>query len=188
MDFDRLSGDLKELRRRNRVLGVAVGLRAAGHVLGLAVTLNLLGSVRTVVVPPSINKSFWVSRDTASGEYLEQMGSFIAWLVLDVSPSSIDWKKDILLGYVEPDQHGAIKKRQEIEAARLKRINASTSFAPQQLVPREESQSVVVRGRLRTLVNGVETANDLKAFVVEFSYVGGRVHLKTFKEVDHAAS
>lgn len=112
MDFERLSGDLKDMRRRNRSLGLAVGLLAGCNVLALLVVLNLLGAVRTVVVPPSINKSFWVTRDTASAEYLEQMGSFIAWLVLDVTPSSIDWKKDILLGYVEPEQHGELKARQ----------------------------------------------------------------------------
>ena len=31
MDFERLSGDLKELRRRSRALGTAVGLLAAGQ-------------------------------------------------------------------------------------------------------------------------------------------------------------
>jgi hypothetical protein len=46
------------------------------------------------------------------------MGSFIAWLVLDVTPASIDWKKDILLGYVEPEQYGPLKTRQEVEAER----------------------------------------------------------------------
>lgn len=188
MDFDRLNGDLKELRRRNRGLAAAVGALAAGQLVALAVILNLLGSVRTLVVPPSINKSFWVERDKASSEYLEQMGSFIAWLVLDVSPASIDWKKDILLGYVEPAQHGALKTRQELEASRLKRINASTAFVPQQLVPSEDAQSVVVRGRLRTLVNGLETANDSKAYLLEFGYAGARMHLKTFKEIPHAAS
>jgi len=187
MDFDRLSGDLKELRRRNRGLGMAVGALATGQVIALLVILNLLGSVRTLIVPPSINKSFWVERDKASSEYLEQMGSFIAWLILDVTPASIDWKKEVLLGYVEPDQHGAMKTRQELEATRLKRINASTVFMPQQLVPSEDAQTVVVRGRLRTLVNGQETANDSKAYLVEFSYAGGRMHLKTFKEVPSAA-
>ena len=112
---------------------------------------------------------------------------FMAWLVLDVTPSSIDWKKNILLGYVEPDQYGALKTRQEVEAERLKRINASTMFMPQQLVPSEDKQSVVVRGRLRTLVNGFETANDLKAYLIEFSFNGARMHLKTFKEVPNAS-
>ena len=187
MDFERLNGDIKEMRRRNRGLGLAVGVLAAGQILALVVILNLLGTVRTVVVPPSLNKTFWVTRDQASNEYLEQMGSFIAWLVLDVTPASIDWKKDILLGYVEPEQHGALKTRQELEATRLKRINASTAFMPQQLVPSEDAQSVVVRGRLRTLVNAQETSNELKAYLIAFSYAGGRMHLKTFKEVPNAA-
>ena len=186
MDFERLNSDIKEMRRRNRSLGLTVGALAIGHVVALIVILNLIGTVRTVVVPPSIDKSFWVSRDKASSEYLEQMGSFIAWLVLDVTPSSIDWKKGVLLGYVEPGQYGALKTRQEVEAERLKRINASTLFMPQQLVPSEDAQTVVVRGRLRTLVNGFETGNDLKAYLVEFSFNGARMHLKTFKELPNA--
>ena len=186
MDFERLNSDIKEMRRRNRSLGLTVGALAIGHVVALIVILNLIGTVRTVIVPPSIDKSFWVSRDKASSEYLEQMSSFIAWLVLDVTPSSIDWKKGVLLGYVEPGQYGALKTRQEVEAERLKRINASTLFMPQQLVPSEDAQTVVVRGRLRTLVNGFETGNDLKAYLVEFSFNGARMHLKTFKELPNA--
>ena len=111
----------------------------------------------------------------------------IAWLILDVTPASIDWKKDVLLGYVEPEQYGPLKTRQEVEAERLKRINAATVFAPQQLVPSEAAQSVVIRGRLRTLVNGFETANELKAYLIEFSYAGARMHLKAFKEVPYAS-
>lgn len=186
MDFERLSGDLKEMRRRNRGLGLAVGALAAGQILALLIIVNLLATVRTVVVPPTLEKSFWIARDQASAAYLEQMGSFVAWLVLDVTPASIDWKKDVLLAYVEPEQYGALKARQEVEAERLKRINAATAFAPQQLVASEAEQSVVIRGRLRTLVNGVETANDPKAYRVEFSYAGARTHLKTFKEIPYA--
>ncbi|PND33863.1 type IV conjugative transfer system protein TraE [Achromobacter pulmonis] len=186
MDFERLNGDLKELRRRNRSLGLAVGALAAGQVLALVVILSLLGTVRTVVVPPTLNKTFWVTSDKASGEYLEQMGSFVAWLILDVSPGTIDWKKDILLGYVDPKQYGALKTRQEVEAERLKRINAATSFAPQQLVASEDAQTLVVRGRLRTLINGFETANDLKAYRIEFTYSGARMHVASFQEVPYA--
>ncbi|MCV2219856.1 type IV conjugative transfer system protein TraE [Thauera sp. Sel9] len=187
MDFERLNTDRKALLRRNRGLGLAVGALAIGQVLSLTALLNVLGSERTVIVPPTIDKSFWVTRDKASTTYLEQMGSFIAWLVLDVSPGTIDWKKDILLTYVDPAQHGALKARQEVEAERLKRINAATAFAPEQLVPSEDGQNVVIRGRLRTLVNGFETSNDSKAYLVEFGYAGSRTHLRTFKEVPYAS-
>jgi len=186
MDFDRLNGDLKELRRRNRGLGLAVGALAAGQIIALAVIVSLLGSVRTVVVPPTLNKTFWVTSSQASSEYLEQMGSFIAWLILDVSPATIDWKKDILLGYVDPEQYGALQSRQEVEAERLKRINAATTFAPQQLVASESTQSLVVRGRLRTLVNGLETTSALKAYRIDFAHSGARMHVAGFQEVPYA--
>jgi conjugal transfer pilus assembly protein TraE len=186
MDFQRHSGDLQSLRHRNIRLSLAVALLSGSHVIALVVILNLLGAVRTVVVPPEIHKTFWVSASHASPQYLEQMASFIAWLVLDVSPGSIDWKKDTLLGYVTPEQHGAFKTRQELESDRLKRINASTAFAPQQLQVNEQAQSVIVRGRLRTFVNGLETTTELRAYQVEFGYASARLHLKTFKEISYA--
>lgn len=186
MDFERLNADRKELQRRNRGLGLAVGTLAIGQILMLIALLNVLGSERTVIVPPTLNKSFWVTDEKASGSYLEQMGTFVAWLVLDVTPATIDWKKDVLLTYVEPSQHNELKSRQEVEAERLKRINATTALALEQLVPDSSGQSVVIRGRLRTLVNGVETANEPKAYLVEFGFGGARMHLKTFKEIPYA--
>jgi conjugal transfer pilus assembly protein TraE len=186
MDFERLSGDLRELRRRNRGQGIVIGALSACLALALTAVLLLLGTVRTVIVPPTLSKTFWVTGDHASSEYLEQMGSFIAWLVLDLTPSSIDWKKDMLLSYVDPSQYGALKSRQEVEAERLKRINATTAFAPQQLVASEQSQSLIVRGRLRTLVNGHETGNDLRAYRIDFGHGGARMHVIGFQEVPYA--
>jgi len=183
MDFTKLDNDLKEMRKRNRGLALAVGGLTTAILICLVIILNLIGTERTIVVPPSIDKTFWVTKDHASREYLEQMGGFVAWLILDVTPASIDWKKDVLLNYVAPDQHGAMKSRQEIEAERLKRINASTFFLLQQLVANETNQTVVVRGRLRTQVNGQDTATETKAYLAEFQYAGGRIHLKAFKEI-----
>ena len=50
----------------------------------------------------------------------------------------------------------------------------------------EDTQSLVVRGRLRTLVNGYETANDLKAYRIDFGHAGARMHVIGFKEVPYA--
>ena len=183
MDFAKLNGDLKDMRQRNRRLALAVAGLIFGLLMSLVIIANLIGMERTIVVPPTIEKTFWVTKDRVSKEYLEQMASFIAWLILDVTPATIDWKKDILLNYVDPEQHGSLKSRQEVEAERLKRINASTFFLPQQLVANDQDQTVAVRGRLRTQVNGQETATDTKAYLAEFQYVGGRVHLKAFKEI-----
>lgn len=185
MNNERHSNDLKELKSRNRRLGLAVAGLVLGQILSSATIISILGSERTIVTPPAINKSFWVTKERVSSEYLEQMGAFVGWLILDVSPASIDWKKDTLLSYVSPDQHGALKTKQELEAERMKKMNASTYFLPSQLIPSEDKQNVVLIGKLRTLVNGQETANEQKSYLVEFAHTGGRVHLNAFKEIPY---
>lgn len=183
MDFAKRDHDLKALQQRYRALGLAFFGVLAALLACLVLTLNLLGMQRTIVVPPTIDKTFWVTRDQASSAYLEQMGSFIAWLILDVSPATIDWKKSVLLDYVAPADHGTLQTRQDLEAARLQRMNATTSFLPQQLVANEAEQTVVIRGRLRTHVNGTETTTATKAYLAAFAYTGGRLHLTTFREL-----
>jgi len=188
MDYERQTLDLTQLRAQNLRLLLSVGLLTVGQLLSLLVILGLVGRERTIVVPPSLQKSFWVSGTAVSSEYLEQMGAFVTWLILDVTPASITWKTHTLLGYVEPDQYGALKTRQDVESARLQRLNASTSFAPQQLTVNEEAKRVVVRGRLRTQVNGVETSNLYKAYQILFRYDGGRIQLHAFEEVPYGGA
>jgi conjugal transfer pilus assembly protein TraE len=177
--------DIKTLRSSNRGLGVAVAMLSGGLLLALVVILNILGSERTVLTPPTIEKTFWVSKDKASASYLEQMAGYMSWLILDVTPASIDWKKSTLLEYVDPSTDGAMRMRQDLESARLKQMNATTYFLPQQFVANEAQQSVVVRGKLRTQVNGADTSVDNKAYLVEFRFAGGRIHLAAFKEISY---
>ncbi len=185
MEFDQQQNAIKELRARNRNMGFVVSILSLCLLISVVSVLSVLGTERTIVVPPNITKTFWVTGSKASSDYLEQMGSFIAWLILDVSPASIDWKRDMLLTYVSPDKFGALKSQQDLEAERLKQLNASTFFLPQQVVVDEPSQGVVVRGRLRTQVNGQDTTTESKAYLAKFQYAGGRVHLETFKEIPY---
>lgn len=186
MEFDRLSGDLRELRQRNNTLGLALGAMAAAQVLSCIVMLSQVGRERVLVVPPTLNKTFWVEGERVSSAYLEQMGGFLAWLVLDISPGSVDWKKEVLLSYVEPDQFEALRTQQDLQADRLKRLNASTSLEVQEMVGNEDEQSLVLRGRLSLRINGVITSTEPRAYRLEFSHRAGRIHLKTFREVPYA--
>ncbi len=156
MDFARHQNDLRAQRRANRVLGSIVGVLSLTVLLCLAVIVSIAGSERTVIVPPNIDRTFWVTKEKASREYLEQMGAYVAWLVLDVTPTTVDWKRNLLLNWVSPDRHAELKNRMDLEAERLRSNNASTFFLVQQLVADENRQSVVVTGRLRRQINGVD--------------------------------
>jgi len=154
----------------------------------LVLMFNMVGRDRIIVTPPSIDKTFWVSKDRVSSSYLEQMGSFIAYLTLDVSPQSIDWKKTMLLQYVSPDVYGSLQTRQDLEADRLRRLNATTQFSVAQLLPNEEAMNVTLKGRLATFINGARTSDIDKEYVAEFEFKGNRVQIRNFKEIGNGES
>lgn len=187
MDFVTQQNGLKEERARTRNMGFVITLLSLALLISVVGNMLSVGTERTVVVPPNITKSFWVTGKKASADYIEQMGSFVGWLILDVTPASIDWKKDMLLTYVKPDVFGAMKEKQDLEGERLRKLNASTYFLPQQVVVDEPSQTAVLRGRMRTQINGQETTTEEKAYAVQFEYAAGRIHLNSFKEVPYAS-
>jgi conjugal transfer pilus assembly protein TraE len=183
MDNDKFQEDLKVLRKLLRGQRLAMGGMIGCLLIALMIIYQILGAQRVVVTPPQVSKPFWVSGGDVDASYLEQMGGYVAWLMLDVTPSTINWKKDALLSFVEPDEYGNVKIRQEVEAERLKKLNASTYFLLQQLEPDQAKQNVLLTGRLRTFINGQETSVVPKRYLAQFSYRGGRTHLKTFTEV-----
>jgi conjugal transfer pilus assembly protein TraE len=187
MDFDKHQNDTRTLRRSNRTLGAIVLGLVVCQLLSLTAIVSVVGTERTVIVPPTIDKTFWVTRDKTSREYLEQMAGYVSWLVLDVSPQTIDWKRNVLLNWVLPEEHAAMKTKMDLEADRLRSNNASTAFLIQQLVTNEHDQSVTVTGRLRRQINGADTGEpETRSYLAQFQYAGGRVHVKTFKEITNA--
>ena len=188
MNPNTLMQDLKLMRSTVRLQGAALALMGVCLLSSLVLMFNMVGRDRVIVTPPSIDKTFWVSKDRVSSSYLEQMGSFIAYLTLDVSPQSIDWKKTMLLQYVSPDVYGVLQTRQDLEADRLRRLNATTQFSVAQLVPNEEAMNVTLKGRLATFINGARTSDIDKEYVAEFEFKGNRVQIRNFKEIGNGES
>ena len=184
MNPNQANKDLKVLLATVRQQRLAILGLVACVGLALVIMFNAVGRERIVLTPPAIEKSFWVARDKVSASYLEQMGSFMAYLTLDVSPSSVEWKKGMLLQYVAPDVYGALQTRQDLEADRLERLNATTQFSVAQLVPNEDTLSVHLKGRLTTFINGTRTSDVEKEYVVGFDYTGNRIQLKRFEELN----
>jgi conjugal transfer pilus assembly protein TraE len=188
MNPNTLMQDLKLMRSTVRLQGAALAFMGACLLGSLVLMFNMVGRDRVIVTPPSIDKTFWISKDRVSSSYLEQMWSFIAYLTLDVSPQSVDWKKTMLLQYVSPDVYGVLQTRQDLEADRLRRLNATTQFSVAQLLPNEEAMNVTLKGRLATFINGARTSDVDKEYVAEFEFKGNRVQIKNFKEIGNGES
>ena len=178
-DIERLQGNLRYSQYLNLALVLAL-------LVSLVLALSSMGRERTVFTPPSIEKSFWVSNGTASPEYVEQMAVWIASLILDVTPDTIEYKANLLLGYADPRAHGALKERQVLETARLKRDNATTYFDLETVNVHADKLAALLQGRLHTLINGTAVPSQHRNYLVRFRMEAGKAHLTQFEELPHA--
>ena len=186
MDAKQYSEDLDVLTatvRRQQLLGIVLGIAL---VLALWNAVNMFGRDRTIVTPPSLERSFWVTSSTASAEYLEQMAIWAASLILDVTPDSAPFKGKLLLQYAEPSAHGYLQERMALESARMKRDTATTLSDVQTLRSVPDKLAVVLTGKLNTFINGVRVTQIEKHYLARFRISSGRAELIEFSEVPHA--
>src|SRR5690242_10433642 len=108
------------LIERNRLLialSITVGLSL---LLGFSV-FCLVGKERVVIVPPIVNRDFWVATDTVSDSYLEQMAEFFAGLLLNVTPNSFATRSEHLLQHVAPNAYPVLKTQLVAQKLELER-------------------------------------------------------------------
>lgn len=161
--------------------------------LGMSMALNMLlagmliakgNNHRETLVPPVIQKTFWVEDGKVSKEYLTEMAVFMAQLYFDVTPSNVDFNHSHLKRYVHPRFYGVLEQSAGGYAQILKKDNSSTHFSVVSIKPDEENSRVALQGILTTYVGDRKAAEKSKTFALEFGFDGGRVLLTGIKETN----
>ncbi len=177
-DIDSLNKHLAKQQRANLIIGIAL-------VFSVLFNFKMLGNERTIVTPPKIEKSFWVTATTADRSYLEQMSAWVANLTLNVTADDINWKRDKLLEITDGALHGDLRKRIAIKEKELKQDNATTYFTIQSMQTSTEKLSAVITGRLHTLINHKSVGDEEKSYYIRFAMDSGRAKLVEFQENDN---
>lgn len=187
MLLEKLIEDVEARTGVSRVFQMILGASLLTNVMMAGAIMTMDRTVRTVMVPPEISKSFWVDGRTLSPEYLEQMGTWVISQFATVSSTSIDMQNAALLKLVHPSQHGELSVRFKLAANRLKAENLSRVFQPREVRINEKDQSLALIGTLMTWVGQNRVpADKLTAYVVGFHYDGSRTTVKELREADPA--
>lgn len=136
---------------------------------------------KTIIIPPEIDKTFWVKSSSVSSEYIEEMALFFTSLVLNVSPANVDYQHEAFLKYVDPQKYGAIKTRLTTIRNRIKRDGISKSFTAAE--PEIEGSNVIIRGKTRIYVGSQETRLLEKAYKVVFTIKKGKIYVSDFIDI-----
>src|SRR5690606_10636810 len=113
---------------------------------------SLIRSERVVVIPPEINREFWIEKNRVSAAYLEEMALFYADMILESSPSSAAYKREIILRNTTSEGYGALKSRLVEDEQRLKKEHLSTSFQPNTVKVNPNKLMVEINGDLLRFV------------------------------------
>lgn len=180
-----LRQDLDSSRRTITYQQMILAASLALNIVIALIAFRLIGLERVILVPPMIQKSFWVESDKVSAEYLEQMGYFLIQLVLNVTPQSVDYQSKLLLQYAAPASYGEIRTAMAVASERLKRDGAATVFSPRTINVDERAMKVAVEGQLTTFISDRRVSEASKSYLIELQYALGRITIKAFKETNN---
>ena len=174
------------IQNRNGYLVLASGSLVL-NVLLVLFLFSMLGRERTIVVPPEIQKPFWVTSHQVSPEYLSEMLLFLASLSFNVTASNAAMQHSVLLRYVDPSYYETLKlKLFEIEE-RLKKEHVSTVFYPASVKVDSKKFIGEVSGDLQCSIGDLQLPPRHVTYQFMFSYKNGLLRITSFPEVERHA-
>ena len=181
----------KELQFRtgiNRTVWFFLAASIAANLLLAIMAMSNKNTHRETLVPPSINKTFWVDGDKVSPEYLEQMGKFVLDLALNNTPLNCDTNRVALLKYVGSGSYGPINAQLSANCTLIKQNRLANFFSISTVMVKESERAVIYSGSMTRWLNDRRLPQRSGAYRVKFGYSGGRIYVQDLLEVDLRAS
>lgn len=165
MLYEKWIKNWKSALAENFFLRSAVILLAAGLILNATVFRE---ETRVVVVPPTLSDEFWIEKNKASEEYLEQMAVFIATLAGNLSPRNASYNIEALLKYMDHNRLIEVKDDLKAQAEYIKKNNISQSYNADSSKVDVESQSVVIEGEVIRHIGAIKVSQEKMAVHIGF--------------------
>jgi len=163
-DFERLA---KEVRFQAIIIYVLLFIvLLQGIMLYRAATNKVV-----VVIPPKVDREFWVSGETLSYAYIEQVSVYLADSLLSVSPATVDKSISRIMPFLTTDP-AQVKEIRDSFAAYAKAVKENDwwqSFYPMRVVVNEKQQRIDVYGVLRKMTGNIYVGQEANK-VISFNY------------------
>lgn len=182
MKLSKFTAERDNQRAEILFMRIAVGGLVLALLANAGASFSVAGSERTILVPPEVHKTFWVSGQKVSAEYLQEMAYWYAGLALNVTPHVADYQKDLFLKYAAPSEYGRLQAEFGARTEFIRKNNAATQFSPQSVMADEAAMKVALTGVLLTWVGDKKASEKQTTYVVGFRYLNGRLHVSEFKE------
>lgn len=175
----------KIFAQRNGYMMLALGSTLV-CVLQMLVVVFLINREKIILVPPTSEKSFWVSAQHVSPEYLSEMTTFFTNLRLNITPESASTQRETLLRYTDPNYYNQLKSQLIQEADHINEQHISVAFFPVNVKVDPQHFKAMIEGDLKSYVGEASLPTKRVNYLVTYRYDAGRLLIKSFEEVKHA--
>lgn len=157
----------------------------AGGVALAAIFLNgwTIANQRTIITPPVMQRSYWVSAHEADKAYIEDMSDFVLTNLKTVTPGNVGFRSQRILKMVLPEKYGEMASRFKAQEEKIKREEISSVWEPASGAAADGALCAKWTGKLRRWVGEKPLPPESKTFLVEFEIDRqGTLYVKTADE------
>lgn len=173
----------QSLLRQRKVLVVAA---AASFVANLALLTALSSRDREVILQPVTIRQLAISSSGVSADYLELVTRDVALMLLNRSPTGLDYWMEQILKVADPSAYGALKAELVKIVTEQRGSDVAQAFVITGMTVDPKDLSSTVEGDLKTFVGSQVIASEKKRFRFGWNYVGLRLSLSSFALIqDH---
>lgn len=171
------------LRQRNLFLCATVMLLTSNFLL----SIKLYRSEEIITAIPSLSRTVSISESGVSEGYLEESSLLYLSALLDLSPETVEHKRDMILKHTSASNKKYLQNIKEYFANSIeehKKFGISTYFTPKNLTIDTKNLKVIARGVL-TSNFGKRAApeEEVVSYLISFDQVGRIIKLKEFYRV-----
>jgi len=112
------------------------------------------------------------------------MGIFIAGLLLNTTPSTVEYQLQTALKYMDPRNFAELQRRLTSSAEHVKKEGISSYFTYVRVRVDEKSQRVALTGNMEVWIGGKRVSERRAAYLLAFETLDGRITLTDFRETN----
>lgn len=170
---------------RNGYLVLASGSLILNILLSVIIYF-MLGYEKTVLVPPTISREFWVSENKVSPEYLSSMSIFLADIRFNLTPSNAALQRQLFLRYVDPTHYEKLKTELIEEESHLKKEHVTMTFFMTDVRVDSKKMIAKISGDLQYIVGDSLQPSQHVIYQMSYRLSSGRLMIQSLEEVkDH---
>ena len=174
---------MKKLEEEVKWQAIVIVILAVGLIIEGILLFRAYMNKTVIVLPPRVEREFYVSGNAVSFSYLEQTAKYLADRILSVSPANVDNSLSSVYPFLttDPNQLKVIKESFASYANSIKQNDLWQAFYPLRVLLDSNRQQVAVEGILKKTTGNVYVGEEKRTIVFTFEVRDGRFIVKEVK-------